>query len=68
MWDIFGYIGTIIVIISFTIEDIYKLRICNTIGCIFWIIYGFGINAIPTIVVNACIIIVHLRWFWKNSK
>jgi hypothetical protein len=68
MWDIFGYIAAIIVIISFAIENNLKLRLCNTIGCIFWIIYGIGINSLPTIMVNSCIIMVHFRWFWKNSK
>ena len=53
-WEIFGYIGTVLVLGSFLIEDIFKLRVVNTIGSAFWIIYGVGTSAQPTIIVNIC--------------
>jgi len=67
-WDIFGYIGTIVVLYSFTIENIFKLRLINSIGSIFWIIYGIGIMAGPTIVVNSCVLMIHTYWFIKHRK
>ena len=67
-WDIFGYIGTVVVLYSFTIENIYRLRLINSIGSMFWIVYGLGIMAGPTIVVNACVLMIHIYWFIKHKK
>ena len=68
MIDIIGYIGMGIILYSFTIENIYKLRLVNSIGSIVWIIYGIGIMAGPTIMVNSCVLCIHLHWFYKNRK
>ena len=67
-WEIFGYIGTVLVLGSFLIENISRLRFVNTLGACFWLIYGFGISAGPTIVVNLCVILIHLTWFYKHRK
>jgi hypothetical protein len=67
-WEIYGYIGTVLILGSFLIEDVFRLRFVNTIGAIFWLIYGFGILAKPTIVVNLCVITIHLIWFIKHRK
>jgi orotate phosphoribosyltransferase-like protein len=67
-WEIFGYIGTALILTSFLIEDVFKLRLVNTIGAVFWIIYGVGISATPTIVVNSCVIFIHLTWFYRHKK
>lgn len=67
-WEIFGYIGTVFVLGSFLIEDIVRLRIVNTIGSVFWVVYGLGTMALPTIIVNFCVIIIHLIWFVKKTK
>jgi NADH:ubiquinone oxidoreductase subunit 6 (subunit J) len=68
MIDIIGYIGTILILYSFTIENIFKLRLVNSIGSIVWIIYGLGIMAGPTIVVNSCVLCIHTYWFIKHRK
>ena len=67
-WEIFGYIGTVLILISFLIENVFKLRLVNTIGAIFWLIYRIGIMAKPTIVVNFAVIIIHSIWFIKQKK
>jgi hypothetical protein len=67
-WEIFGYIGTIVVLYSFTIENIFKLRLINSIGAMFWVVYGVGIMAGPTIVVNVSVLLIHSYWFIKHRK
>ena len=67
-WEIFGYIGTVLILISFLIENVFKLRLVNTIGAIFWLVYGIGIMAKPTIIVNLAVIIIHGIWFIKQKK
>jgi hypothetical protein len=68
MIDIIGYIGMTIILYSFTIENMYKLRLVNSIGSMVWIVYGLGIMAGPTILVNSCVLCIHLHWFYKNRK
>jgi hypothetical protein len=67
-WEIFGYIGTVLILVSFLIENVFKLRLVNTVGAIFWLVYGVGIMAKPTIVVNLAVIIIHGIWFIKQKK
>ena len=67
-WEIFGYIGTVLILVSFLIENVFKLRLVNTVGAILWLVYGFGIMAKPTIVVNLAVIIIHGIWFIKQKK
>ena len=67
-WEIFGYIGTVLILISFLIENVFKLRLINTIGALFWLIYGIGIMAKPTILVNFAVIVIHSIWFIKQKK
>ena len=66
--DIIGYIGTILILYSFTIENMFKLRVVNSIGSIVWIVYGIGIWAGPTILVNSCVLCIHSYWFYKHRK
>ena len=67
-WEIFGYIGTALILLSFLIENVYKLRLVNLIGAVFWVTYGIGIMARPSIVVNLCVIVIHIHWFYKHRK
>ena len=68
MADIFGWIGTALVLFSFTLNDIVKLRVVNAIGSIVWIVYGIQTQNQPTIFVNICILIIHSIWLIKNKK
>ena len=67
-WDIVGYIGTAVVLGSFLINDIIRLRLVNTLGSLIWLVYGIGLSMMPQIVVNSSIILIHLYWFYKNKK
>jgi len=66
--DIIGYAAMIALMISFTVKDIKKLRIINTIGCILFVIYGFMINSWPIIITNAFIASVNLYYLLKSKK
>ena len=68
MISLIGYIGMALTLISFTIDDMRKLRIVNLIGSLFWIVYGIGIGAGPTIGVNTIVVGIHSVWLYKNRK
>jgi hypothetical protein len=68
MQDILGWIGTALILYSFTLNNIKRLRIVNSIGSIMWIGYGLQMGIKPTIFVNTCILIIHLHWLIKNKN
>ena len=66
MQDILGWIGTGLILYSFTLNDIKKLRIVNMFGSMAWITYGIQTHILPTIFVNSCVLIIHAHWLYKN--
>ena len=68
MIDVLGWIATAVVVGSFAIQDVRKLRIINMIGSMLWIAYGFLKQDNPIIFVNIRIILMHTYWFIKNKK
>ena len=58
--EIFGYIGTILVITSMMMTSVMKLRIINICGSIISAIYSVFCNAWPIVIMNACLIIINI--------
>lgn len=58
-----GYLASLMVLISFTMKDVKKLRLVNMTGCILFIIYGF---LMPTLRIGLPIIIANLAIFGVN--
>jgi Flp pilus assembly protein protease CpaA len=68
MIETLGYVATAVVVGSFAIQDVRKLRIANMFGSLLWIAYGFLKQDNPVIFVNISIILMHTYWFIKNRK
>jgi len=68
MQDILGWIGTGLILYSFTLDDIKKLRIVNMFGSMAWITYGIQTGIMPTIFVNVCVLIIHAHWLIRNKS
>ena len=68
MIETLGWIATAVVVGSFAIQDVKKLRIINTAGSLLWIAYGFLKQDNPVIFVNISIVLMHTYWFIKNRK
>ena len=71
-WDIaleiFGYLGTALVIISMLMNDIDKLRIVNISGSVISVIYAIFINAMPVAVLNLTLISVNTYQLIKRKR
>jgi len=71
MIEIVGYIATFLVMMSFVMKDVNRLRVINALGCIAWIVYGFMLESNPVIVTNVGILAINaghlLRTFLKKS-
>ena len=67
-----GYLASAGVLVSFTMKDVKRLRVVNTIGCILFVIYGFMMPTLrvglPIIITNAAIILVNFYYLFLNKK
>ena len=61
--DILGWVATGVIVLSFTVKDMRRLRIMNSVGTLLWLVYGEMKGDYPLVVVNALILGVHLNWF-----
>lgn len=57
--EIFGYIGTALVIISMMMTSVLKLRIINMCGGVISLIYAVLTNTWPVAVLNACLVCIN---------
>ena len=58
-----GYLASSMVLLSFTMKGIKKLRLVNMIGCILFILYGF---LMPSLRIGLPIIIANVAIFSVN--
>ncbi len=65
--EIFGYIGTALVIISMLMTDINKLRIINISGGFISLIYAICVNTMPVVVLNATLISINVIQLIKSN-
>lgn len=52
MFDILGYLATAVVVLSFSVKDVYRLRWINLLGCVLFTLYGVFTDAWPIIISN----------------
>ncbi|HLV38621.1 uroporphyrinogen decarboxylase [Xanthomarina sp.] len=58
-----GYAAMAGLLISFTMKDVKKLRIINTVGCILFVTYGFMLQTSwPIIISNGAIAFINLYY------
>lgn len=58
--EIFGYIGTALVIISMLMTSVLRLRIINIIGSVISGIYAVLVGATPVALMNLCLICINV--------
>jgi hypothetical protein len=66
--EVFGYIGTALVIVSMLMTDINKLRIINISGGVISLIYAICVNTMPVVVLNATLITINTIQLIKSLR
>ena len=66
--EAFGYLGSALVLVSFLMSSVVKLRIVNTAGSLIFAIYALIIRSYPTAVMNFCLVCINLRFLWKLRR
>ncbi|CAI8274850.1 MAG: uroporphyrinogen decarboxylase [Flavobacteriaceae bacterium] len=57
-----GYLAMTVLLISFMMKNVIKLRIINSVGCLFFVIYGVMISQYPIVITNLAIILINLYY------
>lgn len=65
MTEAVGYIGSAIVLVSFLMTSVFRLRVVNTAGSIIFMIYALIIHTYPTALMNLCLALINIRFLWK---
>ena len=60
LFEIIGYIGTGLIILSMTMSSVRKLRVINISGSVFSAVYAILTAAYPVLVLNIFLIAVNL--------
>ncbi|MCR5402984.1 MAG: YgjV family protein [Butyrivibrio sp.] len=63
-----GYTGSALVLVSFLMVSVVKLRIVNTIGSIIFTVYAFIIHSYPTAIMNICLVLINIYHLIKLSN
>ena len=70
IYEIIGYVGSGLVLVSFLMASVVKLRIVNTVGSLIFAAYALLIHSYPTMIMNLCLVLINLYYLWKlrNSE
>ncbi|MBT8245467.1 MAG: uroporphyrinogen decarboxylase [Winogradskyella sp.] len=67
-----GYLASFMVLLSFTMKDVKKLRLVNMLGCLLFIAYGFLMPSLriglPIIIANFAILVLNIYYLLRPSK
>ena len=70
IYEIIGYVGSGLVLVSFLMASVVKLRIVNSVGSLIFAVYALLIHSYPTMIMNICLVLINLYYLWKlrNSE
>lgn len=66
--ELIGYVGSALVLISFLMASVIKLRIINTIGSLISVIYSLIISAYPTALMNAALVCINIYYLMQYMR
>ena len=66
--EMIGYLGSSLVLISFLLASVAKLRIVNSVGSVIFTIYAFIIKSYPTAVMNLCLVLINVYYLVKLNN
>ena len=66
--ELFGYLGSALVVVSMLMSSVVKLRIINTVGSVIFAIYALIIHSYPTAVMNFFLVGINVYNLAKLMK
>ena len=68
IYEIVGWIGSALVVVSLTQRSIFKLRLIGVGAAASFLVYGILIGAYPLVIVNVVVIGVHLYFLRSRPR
>jgi hypothetical protein len=65
IFEIIGYVGSALVLVSFLMASVVKLRVVNAVGSTIFAVYALLIHSYPTMIMNICLVLINLYYLWK---
>ncbi len=63
--EMIGYTGSFLVLVSFLMVSVFKLRVVNTIGSVIFTTYALIIHSYPTAIMNICLVGINIYYLMK---
>ncbi|MDO5411258.1 MAG: YgjV family protein [Lachnospiraceae bacterium] len=68
MIEMIGYIGSVLVLISFLMSSVVKLRVINAVGGTIFSIYALIIQSYPTAIMNICLVAINIYYLARLKR
>tara|TARA_B110000093_G_scaffold70731_1_gene76885 strand:+ start:292 stop:528 length:237 start_codon:yes stop_codon:yes gene_type:complete len=65
VYEVLSWVATLMIIISFLIENMLWLRVVSLVGSILWVTYAIATDQLSLVVLNGTLIIIQI---WKIFK
>ena len=65
VYEVLSWVATLMIIISFLIENMLWLRVVSLVGSILWVTYAIATDQLSLVVLNGALIIIQI---WKIFK
>lgn len=65
VWEIIGWVGSILVVVSLMIPSVRKFRILNLTGSLIATVYNAYFGIWPYMVMNGAIVLINVYWLWR---
>tara|TARA_B110000967_G_C18416628_1_gene331859 strand:- start:225 stop:452 length:228 start_codon:yes stop_codon:yes gene_type:complete len=66
--EIVGYLAMVVLLLSFLMKDMRRLRTLNSIACALFVVYGFLLPSWPIVISNAAIFCVNIYYLFLKKK
>ena len=66
--ELIGYLGSVLVLLSFLMTSVVKLRVVSILGSVVCILYALIIKAYPTFVMNVCLVIINAYFLYQGFR
>lgn len=67
-WDIVGYASTVLILISFLMTSVVKLRIVSAIGSGIFVIFAIATKSYPTAIMNFGVVLINIYFLVRLLK
>ena len=67
-WDIVGYASTVMILISFLMTSVVKLRIVSAIGSAIFVVFAVATKSYPTAIMNFGVVLINVYFLMRLLK